>query len=92
MTSASIALYMDVLLESGVSFKTRAATANDRLCDVIVTINGSQHRLFSAAANELRGQCFLIDPGVTLEDATYAYLLDSFHKRNWATVRSLLGQ
>jgi hypothetical protein len=67
------------------TIQTKAGCSKDMLEDVIVTIDGKRHHLYSDAIKEFRDRCFICKKP-TVQNATYVFLLHTFHARNWKEI------
>lgn len=82
---ASRSLIVDVIRGEGKEpIKTRRPCYTDDFDDLLVTIDGKQHYIYSVEAEPFVRNCF--HSSLSVEKATKAFIFDSFHARNWAIV------
>lgn len=78
-------LIVDVIRgEGNEPIKTRRPRHTDSFEYLLVTLEGKQHYIFSTKAEPFVRNCF--HSSLPVEKATKAFILDSFHARNWAIV------
>ena len=82
---AARSIIVDVIRGEGKEpIKTRRPVCSDSLEYLIVKLDGCQHYIFSPEAESFVRNCF--HSSLSVENATKAFILDSFHARNWAIV------
>lgn len=78
-------LIVDIIREEGKEpIKTGRPCNTSKLEHVIIKLDGKQHYIFSTEAEPFLRNCFY--SSLSVEKATKAFILDSFHARNWAIV------
>lgn len=74
-------MIVNILTEEA-PIETKRVRSNDHFEDIIVTIDGRQHYIYSEEARAFREHCF-VDNGHGVALAGKAYILDSLRRRNW---------
>lgn len=82
---AARTIIVDVIRGEGKEpIKTQRPRCSDSFESLIVKLDGSQHYIFSPEAESFVRNCF--HSSLSVENATKAFIFDSFHARNWAIV------
>lgn len=83
-SSAVRSMIIDIMNRAGMPIKTHLPHGGVEFEDLILTVEGKQHYIFSKEAEPFVRHCFY--SSLRVEDARKAFILDSFHVRNWAIV------
>ena len=83
-TKAVRSMITDIFWRNSVPMETKKACGRDHFEDVVITIGGRQHYIYSEEAMLFRKHCFY--KRVNVDVSTRTYILDALHERNWETV------